>query len=188
MELLQKRLELRTKELHSYETKFNLLKTRDALPEITDIVLDPNINYLNDNCALNFFSSKLKTTKYNLNLILKKELEDYDFNNYKLSNNNLKSIEYLFNRYNSLINSITEDKWILYQNNQTKYELKADEFVIDNSVSIKDKNNPELIYYLKKLIKICKILAKTQGYNVFTKFYDDDYHEICWLIFVFTKN
>ncbi len=187
MELIQKRLAARTLELKEYENKFNLLKNQKE-PEISNIILNPNTNYLNDNSVLSFFSSQLRSNKNNLNLMLKKELEEYDYNNYKLENNNLKSIEYLFNRYNSLISNITEDKWVLYQSNQTKYELQNDEFVIDNSVLIKDKNNSELIYYLKKVIKISKILAKQSGYNVFTKFYDDEYHELCWLIFVFTKN
>jgi hypothetical protein len=187
MELIQKRLEVRTTELQTYADRFNLLKNHNEMT-ITNISLNPNINYLNDTLVLNFFSSQLRTNKHNLNLVLKKELDEYDFNNYKLANNNLTSIEYLFNRYNSLVSNITEDKWVLYQSNQSKYELNNDEFVIDNSVLIKNKNNPELIYYLKKLIKVSKLLANQFGYNVFTKFYDDDYHELCWLIFVFTKN
>ena len=36
-------------------------------------------------------------------------------------------------------------------------------------------------------MNLCKILAKKVGYTVHTKFYNDEYHEICWLIFIFSE-
>jgi len=189
------RLINKTKELKNYEKKFNLLKSENKNNSNLQYDLDFKINYNTEDYMLNFNINKLHKFNNieNLFMILRKELEDLDkFENIKITSiDDLKSkVNYLFFRYNKIIKYVIEDNWALYtpESNQTKYELKNNEFIFDNSILIKNKEDPNLIYFLKRLFKISSILAKKINYKVYTKFYDDEYHEICWLIFVFAKN
>ena len=59
---------------------------------------------------------------------------------------------------------------------------------MDNSILSKYKDDSNLLFFLKKIYKILTEMASQINYKVTTKFYDDEYHEICWLIFVFSKN
>ena len=182
---IEERLRVRELELKTYENKFNLLKNRSESENKT--VLDPMINYLNDNYMLASNYNRIKNNNHMMNTILRHELEnpsDITINN----NNDLsKMVVYLFNRYNYLLKNITEDNWTIYKDkdNQFKYELKPNEFVLDNSISINNKNNPDLTLFLKKIHNIIKRIANMVNYSVHIKSYDDEYHMICWLIFVF---
>ena len=97
-------------------------------------------------------------------------------------------LNYLLNRYSFIVNEILEDKWILYEKkNQNKYELEETQFAFDNSITTSNKNDDDFIFFVKYIMNICKTLAKKVGYKMHTKFYDDEYHDICWLIFVFSE-
>jgi hypothetical protein len=182
------RLINKTSELKNYEKKFNLLKNIQ-IPNVKNNLFNFDINYMMDDYLLNFNVNKIKNTKENIDKLLRHELEM----NFDIKINNISELQnkinYFFNRYNFIIKNIIEDNWILHKKNlQTKYELKDSEFVYDNSILIKNKEQANLIYFLKKMYKLCNIMAKQINYKVYTKFYDDEYHEICWLIFVFAKN
>lgn len=186
------RLINKTKELKNYEKKFNLLKKNYEEENASFNNINYLTNYMNDDYLLNFEINKINksNTKQNIDKILRHELDKMDFN---IEIKNVADLQnkmtYFFNRYNFIIKNIIEDNWIIFRKeNQTKYELKEGEFVYDNSVLIKNKENPDLIYFLKKIFKLSNILAKKINYKVYTKFYDDEYHDICWLIFVFAKN
>lgn len=185
------RLINKTRELKNYEKKFNLLKNHksDNKQNNNFDVNYTDINYMIDDYLLDFNANKIKNKKENIDKLLRKELE----NNMNIKINNIielqNKVNYFFNRYNFIIKDIIEDNWILYKKDlQTKYELKDGEFVYDNSILIKNKENSDLIYFLKKIFKLCNNMANQINYKVYTKFYDDEYHEICWLIFVFAKN
>lgn len=186
------RLANKTRELKNYERKFNLLKNNFSEENI--IKLDHNNNYINDEYLLNFQMNKINklNVRQNIDKLLRIELDQMDFDSVLIKNiSDLQNrVKYFLNRYNLIIKDITEDNWTIYKRNvsQNKYELKDGEFVYDNSILIKNKENDNLIYFLKKLYKLTSILAKKINYKVYTKFYDDEYHEICWLIFVFAKN
>jgi len=189
-ELVEKRLNTKYNELKNYEKKFNLIKNTNDFQQKNDYVFDPNINYLNNEHIVDFGLNKNKNLKKNVNEMLTLELSNFNYSKFS-PKNDFKSLSlYLLNKYNHTIKDITEDNWVLYTKNkvQNKYELKDNEFIIDNSILIKNKSQKQLIYFLKNLYIILKNLGKQYEYNVHTKFYDDDYHQVCWLIFIFSKN
>ncbi len=193
MEEVNIRLIEKEKQLKSYERRFNLLKnntTTQTSSKKTIIHLD---NYYTDDFLLNFNYNRLNTdlTKKIEELLLK-EIESNIYENKKISNLDdlIRLSINIFNRYSYLVKSLVEDKWLLYKytDNQIKYELKEGEFVIDNSILSKYKDDNNLLFFLKRIYKILNNVAEQINYKVTTKFYDDEYHEICWLIFVFSKN
>ena len=191
MNSIKEKLERKEKELKLYEIRFNLLKSgqNSDHDKIPNNIINPNINYNMDEYLKNFIMKKYN--KNNNYKILRHEIEEYDFTKYEI--NNLKELQktllYLFNRYSYLVNDILEDKWILYNNNdnQNKYELIENQFILDNSLFVENKNDQDLIFFVKNVMNIGKILAKKINYKMYTKFYDDEYHNICWMIFIFTK-
>ena len=190
------RLINKTKELKNYEKKFNLLKSSFS-EEDNSLIKTEYINYtnyINDDYLLNFYMNKINklNVRQNIYKLLRYELDQMKFDSVQIKNiNELQNkITYFLTRYNFIIKDIIEDNWTIYQkeSNQIKYELKDDEFVYDNSILIKNKEDTNLIYFIKKIYKLIRILAQKINYKVYTKFYDDEYHEICWLLFVFAKN
>jgi len=190
LEIIQERLNTRTHNLKLYEKTFNLLKNTQQNETKNDYIFDPTINYLNNNHLVNFGLKKIRDEKKKLNELLFAELNNFNYSKFN-DKNNFKDISlFLLNKYNSIIKDITEDIWVIYtkDSKQFKYELKDNEFVIDNSILIKNKSDKNLIFFLKNIYMVLKNLGKQFNYNVHTKFYDDEYHDICWLIFVFSKN
>ncbi len=186
-------MEEKEKQLKSYERRFNLLKnnaTTQTSSKKTIIHLD---NYYTDDFLLNFNYNRLNTdSTKKIEELLLKEIESNIYENKKISNLDdlIRLSTNIFNRYNYLVKSLVEDKWLIYKytDNQIKYELKEGEFVIDNSILSKYKDDNNLLFFLKRIYKILNNVAEQINYKVTTKFYDDEYHEICWLIFVFSKN
>ncbi len=193
MEEVNIRLIEKEKQLKSYERRFNLLKnntTTQTSSKKTIIHLD---NYYTDDFLLNFNYNRLNTdSRKKIEELLLKEIESNIYENKKISNFDdlIRLSTNIFNRYNYLVKSLVEDKWLIYKytDNQIKYELKEGEFVIDNSILSKYKDDNNLLFFLKRIYKILNNVAEQINYKVTTKFYDDEYHEICWLIFVFSKN
>ncbi len=190
MELIKEKINKRQSEMTLYEKKFNLYKNTISQSENNSMshIMNPNINYRIDDYLKNYIVKNYK--KNNDYKILRYELDEYNFDNIEIKNiSELKNkINYLLNRYTFIVNDILEDKWILYKNtNQNKYELNEKQFAFDNSVSISNKNDGDFVFFIKNMINICKTLAKKIGYSMHTKFYDDEYHDICWLIFVFSE-
>lgn len=182
METVKTFLENRESKLKLYEKKFNLLKNNITINNPIKTMVN---NCYNDDYLLKFNLNRINSTT-NLLLLLKQELENEIPKNINSLSELKKYINNLFNKYNKLINHITEDKWTLYnQFNQTKYELNINEFVIDNSISLINKNDENLIFFLNHVLRIAELASSTINYKVHTRFYDDDTHEICWLIFVF---
>ena len=193
MEEINNRLIEKEKQLKSYERRFNLLKnntTTQTSSKKTIIHLD---NYYTDNFLLNFNYNRLNTdSTKKIEELLLKEIESNIYENKKISNLDdlIRLSTNIFNRYNYLVRSLVEDKWLIYKytDNQIKYELKEGEFVMDNSILSKYKDDTNLLFFLKRIYKILNNITEQINYKVTTKFYDDEYHEICWLIFVFSKN
>ena len=189
MEAIKEKLNKREIEMNLYEKKFNFFKNTAISPEnkIKNCLINPNINYRYEEYL----------TGYNINnnnnhKLLKYELAEYDFNNNIIEIKDITELKnklnYFLYRYSFLTKDFLEDKWVLYDKlNQNKYELEEKQFIFDNSVLISNKNNKEFVLYIKQIINLCKILAKKIGYTMHTKFYNDEYHEICWLIFVFSE-
>lgn len=188
MELIKEKLNKRELEMRLYEKQFIFFKNILISSEenkIKNCLINPNINYKYENYLTGY-----NINNNNYNKVLKYELEEYDFNNINIKNvQELKNkIIYLLHRYSFIANNFLEDKWILYeQQNQNKYELEDKQFIFDNSILISNKNNKDFIVFIENIIKFCKILVKKIGYTIHTKFYNDDYHDICWLIFVFSE-
>jgi hypothetical protein len=190
MEIIKEKLNKRESKMNLYEKKFNLFKNNITLSENKSMnyLMNPNINYRYDDYLKNHIVKNYN--KNNDYKILRYELEEYEFNNIEI--NNIKQlqnkIKYLLNRYSFIVNDIIEDKWILYEKtNQNKYELEDSQFAFDNSISISNKNDEDFIFFIKNILSICKLLSKKIGYKMHTKFYDDEYHNICWLIFIFSE-
>lgn len=190
VEIIETKLNTKYNVLKNYEKKFNLMKNTNDYQDKTDYVFDPNINYLNNEHIVDFGLRKNKNLKKNVNEMLSLEMSNFNYSKFNLKNDFKNLALYLLNKYNYTIKDITEDNWVLYTKNkvQNKYELKDNEFIIDNSILIKNKSQKQLIYFLKNLYIILKNLGKQYEYNVHTKFYDDDYHQVCWLIFIFSKS
>ena len=188
MELIKEKLNKRELEMRLYEKQFIFFKNILISSEenkIKNCLINPNINYKYENYLTGY-----NINNNNYNKVLKYELEEYDFNNINIKNvQELQNkIIYLLHRYSFIANNFLEDKWILYeQQNQNKYELEDKQFIFDNSILISNKNNKDFIVFIENIIKFCKILVKKIGYTIHTKFYNDDYHDICWLIFVFSE-
>ena len=191
MDITKERISKREKELKLYEKKFNLFKKPISLSENKDMskILHPKNNYKMDEYLKSFIVKNYSSN--NDYKVLKYELEDFNFDNYKINNlSDLKNnIKYLLNRYSFIVKDILEDKWLLYDNNisQNKYELENNQFTFDNSISINKKNDDDLVFYIKNMMSICKKLASKVNYKMYTKFYDDEYYDICWLMFIFTE-
>jgi hypothetical protein len=187
IEQIKQKLNNLESEMFRYKNKFNIYKNKNNLFTKNDSInyfVNPKTNY--------YFSDNLRGSRENNpNDLLMYELQKYDFNNYSILDEKelKKNIVYLLNRYNCIVNTITEDKWNIYDNNsvQTKYEITEDnKFVIDNSINKLNKSNPELLFFMQHILEICKVLAKKINYKVYPKFYDDKFN-LCWLIFVFKK-
>jgi hypothetical protein len=192
MESIKEKLNKREIEINLYEKKFNFFNNTPIMPEnkIKNCLINPNINYKYEEYLVSY-----NINNNNNHKLLKYELAEYDFNN---NNNDIIEIKditelknklnYLLYRYSFLAKDFLEDKWILYDHkNPNKYELEDKQFIFDNSILISDKTNKDFILYIKQIMNLCKILAKKVGYTVHTKFYNDEYHEICWLIFIFSE-
>ena len=194
MEEINNKLIEKEKQLKSYERKFNLLKNntnKDYKEKIKSLIhLE---NYYTDDYILNFNYNRLNLDESKkIEELLIQEIETNIYKNKKINNlNELMSITInIFNRYTYLVKKFVEDKWLIYKqtDNQNKYELKSGEYVMDNSILSKYKDDTNLLFFLKKIYKILNNVSRQINYKVTTKFYDDEYHEICWLIFVFSKN
>ncbi len=193
MEEINNKLIEKEKQLKSYERKFNLLKNNASQNKENTKSLIHLENYYTDDYLLNFNYNRLNLDESKkIEELLIKEIETNIYKNKKINNlNELMNITInIFNRYNYLVKNLVEDKWLIYKqtDNQNKYELKSGEFVMDNSILSKYKDDSNLLFFLKKIYKILTEMASQINYKVTTKFYDDEYHEICWLIFVFSKN
>lgn len=186
MEAIKEKLNKREIEMNLYEKTFNFFNNTAITPEnkIKNSLINPNINYRYEEYLTGY-----NIPNNNNNKLLKYELAEYKFNNIEIKDIvELKNkLNYLLYRYSFLAKDFLEDKWILYDNKQNKYELEDKQFIFDNSILISDKNNKDFVLYIKQIINLCKILAKKVNYTMYTKFYNDDYHEICWLIFVFSE-
>jgi hypothetical protein len=190
MEIIKEKLNKREIEMNFYEKKFNLYKNNISSSENKSMsyLMNPNINYKYEDYLKNHIVKNY--TKNNDYKILRYELEEYNFNDMEIKNiKELKNkINYLLNRYSFIVNEILEDKWVLYEKKaQNKYELEETQFAFDNSVSTSNKDDEDFIFFVKCIMNVCKTLAKKVGYKMHTKFYDDEYHDICWLIFVFSE-
>jgi len=191
MDKIKEKLLEREFKMITYANELNNKKNIlfESSPENT--VIDPSIDYFKEEELCDKILSYITNKKEKLSEVLKYEMSKYNFYNYSIKNNIELSekLFYLFNRYNHTVFNITEDNWVLYKydNLQKKYELKEGEFVLDNSILIKDKKDQSLILCLKNLINISNILCNKIDYQLTTKFYDDKYHQICWLIFVYSK-
>lgn len=190
MEVIKEKLNKRELQMNLYEKKFNFYKSNMSMSENKSMshLMNPNINYKHDTYLKNYIvKNYIKNNDYK---VLRYELEEYEFNNIEIKNvRQLKNkIKYLLNRYSFIINEIVEDKWILYETgDQNKYELGESQFAFDNSISISNKNDDDFIFFIKHILSICKVLSKKIGYKMHTKFYDDEYHGVCWLIFIFSE-
>lgn len=190
MELIKQKLNKRESEMKLYERKFNLYKNNITSSENKSMkhLMNPLINYRYEDYLKNHIVKNY--TVNNDYKVLRYELEEYNFDNMEIKNiNDLKNkINYLLNRYSFIINEVLEDNWIFYEKkNQLKYELEDNQFIFDNSITISNKNDEDLVFFIKNMMSMCKTLAKKIGYKMHTKFYDDEYHDICWLIFIFSE-
>jgi hypothetical protein len=189
MEAIKEKLNKREIEMNLYEKKLNFFKNTAISSEnkIKNCLINPNINYRYEE-YLTGYNINNNNNNYKL---LKYELAEYDFNNNNIEIKDItelkNKINYFLYRYSFLAKDFLEDKWVLYDNKQNKYEIEEKQFIFDNSISISDKSNNDFVLYIKQIINLCKILAKKVNYTMYTKFYNDEYHDICWLIFVFSE-
>ena len=188
---IKKRFSDYKQQMSEYQNKFNFFKNLDLNinpdQQQNKLKLDTYTN-LQDEDLLEYYNKKLNKfyKQENINRILKIELENFNYDNISKSNNLIKNIKFILNRYSSIVKDILEADWEQYSNNtqntQNKYELKDNEIIFDNSISLKNKTNPELIYFLKNTINILKTICKKSGNKFNIKFYEDKYHDICWII------
>lgn len=191
VELIKNKLLDRESVMNAYAEKFNGIKT-DSCESISESsIINPSIDYNKEEELCDKILLYITNKKDKILEVLKYEMAKYNFYDYTIKSELelTEALFYLFNRYNQTVNKITEDSWVLYKsdNQQKKYDLAEGEFVLDNSILIKDKKDPSLILCLKNLINISNILCNKIGYQLTTKFYDDKYHHLCWLIFVYSK-
>lgn len=140
----------------------------------------------NDDSNLSRFLCNKFSANYNLTILE----NDFKYESEK-QYNNLKSIisfmKYIFARYHNKIGGqLFEDDWILYSNNskQTKYELKENEYIFDNSINLIYRKDANTINYIKKLHDLFQEVTKESKFKVSLKMMEDEHHNIIMVIFM----
>ena len=126
------------------------------------------------------------------NKLLLMDLENYtpDKNELITKNEFISYVHQLFKFYNNLFMQFYEDNiWILHDKTSTKYPLKDNEIVFENSIKYMDEdsiNNEKAEYYIKlirnHLNELCKKI------RVSTKIIEDPNNEICWILLKCTSD
>ena len=118
MEEINNKLIEKEKQLKSYERKFNLLKNNASQNKKNTKSLIHLENYYTDEYLLNFNYNRLNLDESKkIEELLIKEIETNIYKNKKINNlNELMNITInIFNRYNYLVKSLVEDKWLIYK-------------------------------------------------------------------------
>lgn len=140
----------------------------------------------NDDSNLSRFLCNKLMSNYNLTILE----NDFKYENEKHINN-LGSIvnfmKYIFARYHNKIGGqYFEDDWIMYSGNskQSKYELKDNEYIFDNSINLIYRKDSSTINYIKKLHDLFQEVTKDSKYKVSLKMMEDEKHNIIMVIFM----
>jgi len=161
------KLALRESEMKSYARRLNLYKSpsKGSRPKIE---LSTYENLYTDEYLVKNLSHRLTEINDNY-LILKHEYDNLDLSKY---NKSLKSIRYLLNYFIKLTKNVLEcEKWD---------EKSEDEWhIFENSMLINNKNDSNLLYYLKKILNFIKFNYDEEDYKFDVD--EDKYHRMCWI-------
>ena len=87
------------------------------------------------------------------------------------------------NRYQSKAGGflIEDNEWIIHRNNSTDYEIKKNQVVFENSVSIENIKDYDTINYLKKILLLLNKFS--DKINVSEEFIKSKKDGVVWILF-----
>jgi hypothetical protein len=175
-------------ELIDYMNKHNFNKSIDLEPDIKKNIA--NKSFLNTEHNSEYYDYFIKTNKFKF-YQAKFELENYepthkinDFNSLIIHFRNILkhySPILAYDNNNQTFHSKFEDlNWTEFNKDNSKYEIFDNEFIFENSISYSNKDNDDVIFFLKNIKRIFKL---STDLTVRLRLVPDDKYNIIWIIF-----
>ncbi len=177
----------RLKEMKIYAHNVNIKHmtfSTDNLHTKNNRHIPQNINYTCDDMVKYYSHSIVPISLYDL---YSNELKTINFTQPKTISEFKSCVSHILNRYSIVLKTILEDKWKYYDYDScignTEYELKPNEFIFINSVSLTKFEDDRLRIIMSNVKQHIQTMGSNLGIKVSTKFCEDIKVNICWIIY-----
>lgn len=96
----------------------------------------------------------------------------------------IRKVKYLLSKFRKAIINIEDDEWLLYEYPNDRYEIKKDEFVLENTIQKVHCCEETFIENMQNILRILNEL--TNCFEVTFKCIDDEVENVCYIILIFT--
>lgn len=160
--------------------QLNVSEYKDETPQLHNVLMN-----VSDEQIWQLYNTMINP-KYIKNKLLLFDLENYvsESNELITKDEFISYVVQLLKFYNDLLMEFFEDNiWVIHDKTSTKYPLKENEIVFENSVSFVDDNslyNDKAEYYIKLVRNHLNKLSS--NIHVSTKIIEDSDNDICWML------
>jgi hypothetical protein len=168
---------------HNYRDTFDLeIEVKNNIAKQSFMFKENNkdyTEYFSNTNKFDYYQAKFELEFYNpddkINIF--NDLIDYTRNILK----HYHPILGVDNNLNTFHSKFEDNEWTEYSYPNTKYELKEAEFIFENSISIANKDNEDVIFFLKHIKRILKL---STDIPIKLRVIRDDKYDMIWVLIV----